>query len=110
MKEILADFIDKELLDSHDYAKYIDSKILIVDIKTYVPAENYNLSPFAESIRKLTGIYEAYTYSINDNSLYTLDKLINSCIRRCESDFFNNGYLQDIIRSITSELVKKLNS
>lgn len=110
MKEILADFIDKELLDSHDYAKYIDSKILIVDIKTYVPAENYNLSPFAESVRKLTGIYEAYTYSINDNSLCTLDKLINSCIRRCESDFFNNGYLQDIIRSITSELVKKLNS
>lgn len=110
LKEVLANFIDNELLDSHDYAKYIDSKILIVDLETYVPTENYNLSPFMESIRKLAGIYEAYTYTINDNSLYTLDKLLDSCIKRCESDFFSNGYLQDIIRSITSELVKELSS
>lgn len=110
LKEVLADFIDKELLDNHDYAKYIDSKILIVDIEIYVPAENHNLSPFMESVRKLAGIYEAYTYTINDNSLYTLDKLLDSCIKRCGNDFFNNGYLQDIIRSITSELVKELNS
>lgn len=106
LKKIIVEYINDNILNNCTYGESFDELDIDINLEAYLPLGNIDLSPFEEKLRKLTGCYEAWIYSIDDEHLR---KRVNNEAEICERQFFKSGYIQDLVNSIFSDFLEKVN-
>ena len=105
LQRVIAQYIDDNILDNSTYTDDFYDSDIKVTIEDYIPLKHVDLSPFEETMRKLTGIYSAWTYNLD--TLYMEEK-VNDAAKYCERDVFRSGFIQDVTHSIFNSFLQKL--
>lgn len=105
LERIIAEYINNHILGNGSYGQDFDISDIDIELESYIPMDNMDLSPFEESLRKFNGSYEAWMYNIGEQYLH---EKVNEDAKSCERDFFRSGYIQDITHSIFEDFLKSV--
>lgn len=108
LEEILAAYINEELLENGEYTRHYDERNFKIEYSTYLPIEHWDLSPFEEKMRSLTGTLEAWEFDIDSSDYkYFIDNYIKA-VDECCNDFYKSGYMQDVAEDVFERFLEVL--